>query len=315
MKVLVLGGSGMAGHVMTSCLLQAGHEVTATVRTTGDIPVVRAACGAEPDSPDASGGMRSGSARSGVAADAARPAPDVRVLDVRRFELVADLVKELRPDIVVNAVGVLNRQAEDHPLDAYLVNGLLPHWLRHLCKRGGGRLIHISSDCVFSGDRGGYGEQDRPDGVTVYARSKALGEITDPACLTLRTSIIGPELRSHGIGLLKWFLGSEGSVRGYVNVHWNGVTTLELAKATEWAIRHPEVGGLVHLTAPEAISKHDLLGLFAEAFGRTDIVIVPEAEPAIDRTLAPTTSGFGYRPPGYPQMLAELRRWMDGERD
>lgn len=312
MRTLVLGGGGMAGHVIAAYLLKrAGHEVTATVRTAGDIPVVRQVCGA-------GGGVQadaSGSRAEGAAAAGREPALDVRVLDVRRFEQVADLVAEVRPDIIVNAVGILNRQAEDYPLDAYLVNGLLPHWLRHLCKREEARLIHISSDCVFLGDRGGYAEEERPDGVTVYARSKALGEIADPACLTLRTSIIGPELRSHGIGLLKWFLGSTGSVQGYVNVFWNGVTTLELAKAVVWAIGHPEVGGIVHLTAPEAVSKHELLGLFAEAFDRRDIVVVPEAEPAIDRTLAPTKSGFGYRPPAYPQMLAELRRWMDGEAD
>ncbi|MFD2331617.1 dTDP-4-dehydrorhamnose reductase family protein [Cohnella sp. GCM10020058] len=305
MKVLVLGGSGMAGHVIAAYLLKrTGHEVTVTVRTAGDIPVVRQACG-----------VADSAAQAGAAEDGGRTALAVRVLDVRRFEQVADLFAETQPDLIVNAVGVLNRQAEDLPLDAYLVNGLLPHWLRHLCRRGGGRLIHISSDCVFLGDRGGYTEEERPDGETVYARSKALGEITDPACLTLRTSIIGPELRSHGIGLLKWFLGSSGSVSGYVNVQWNGVTTLELAKAVEWAMEHPDVGGLVHLTAPEAVNKHDLLGLFAETFGRTDVKIVPEAEPAIDRTLAPTKSGFDYRPPGYAQMLAELRQWMEGEAD
>lgn len=300
MKILVLGGSGMAGHVIAAYLLKrTGHEVTVTVRAAGDIPVVRKACGE--------------AERAGTADDGGRAALAVRVLDVRRFEQVADLVAETRPDLIVNAVGVLNRQAEDHPLDAYLVNGLLPHWLRHLCKRGGGRLIHISSDCVFLGDRGGYAEQEQPDGVTVYARSKALGEIADPACLTLRTSIIGPELRANGIGLLKWFLGSTGSVSGYVNVHWNGVTTLELAKAVEWAIAHPEVGGLVHLTAPETVNKHDLLGLFADTFEHTDVRIVPEAEPSIDRTLAPTKSGFAYRPPGYAQMLSELRQWMEGD--
>ncbi|CAI6043305.1 dTDP-4-dehydrorhamnose reductase family protein [Cohnella sp. JJ-181] len=304
MKVLVLGGSGMAGHVIASYLLhRTEHEVIVTVRTAGDIPVVRQACGLAGGGPRDAGGNRAG------------PALAVRVLDARRFEQVAELVEDARPDIVVNAVGVLNRQAEENPLDAYLVNGLLPHWLRHLCARGGGRLIHISSDCVFLGDRGGYTEQERPDGVTVYARSKALGEVVGASCLTLRTSIIGPELRSRGIGLLKWFLGSSGSVQGYVNVHWNGVTTLELAKAVVWAMDHPEFGGLVHLTAPEAVSKHDLLGMFAEAFGRTDIEVVPQAEPAIDRTLAPTESGFGYRPAGYAQMLSELRRWMDGDAD
>lgn len=303
MKVLVLGGSGMAGHVIAAYLQsRSGYEVTATVRSAEDIPVVQSSC-------DRAGTKTPADGEGG------RTALGIRLLDVRRFEQVADTVAEMRPDVIVNAVGVLNRQAEEHALDAYLVNGLLPHWLRHLCKREGGRLIHISSDCVFLGDRGDYAETERPDGVTVYARSKALGEIADPACLTLRTSIVGPELREQGVGLLKWFLGSSGNVPGYVNVRWNGVTTLELAKAVEWAIANPSVGGLVHLTAPEAVSKHDLLGLFADTFLKTDVRIVPATEPAIDRTLAPTTSGFGYRPPGYVEMLAELRRWMEGGAD
>jgi len=286
MKIMLLGANGMAGHMIAAYLRRhGGYEVIATAR-------------------DPSG---ESSGPSPAAAEGT-----VRRLDVRRLPEVAALVREVKPDVIVNAVGVLNRQAEDWPLDAYIVNGMLPHWLAYLCEREGSRLIHISSDCVFLGDRGDYREDDPPDGITVYARSKALGEIRDPRHLTIRTSIIGPEIRPRGIGLMKWFLDSRGRVRGFVNVKWNGVTTLELAKAVHWAIGHPEAGGLVHLTAPEPISKHDLLLLMQRVFDKNDVVVAPDPEPAIDRTLAVTRGGFGHRPPDYRVMLEELRDWMSG---
>jgi len=285
MRILVLGGYGMAGHLAAVYLRKTmGHEVTVAVRP----------------------------------GSAARPAsrkrelpPDipVRELDARDLRAAEELIEREKPEVLVNAVGVLNSQAEDRPLDAYVVNGLLPHWLAYVGERLGARLVHISSDCVFSGDRGGYGETERPDGRTVYARSKAMGEVEDPRHLTIRTSIIGPEIRDGGIGLMKWFLSQTGTVKGYSKVPWNGVTTLELAKAIAWAIDHPEIGGLAHLTAPRPISKHELLTLIRSVYDKNDVTIEPSDEPAIDRTLLPTTGGFGYRPPDYPTMLRELREW------
>lgn len=284
MRILLLGGNGMAGHLLASYLRwNAGHEVTATVRP---------------------GKREEPALRRALPPDVA-----VRELDARDMQAVAELVREERPQAIVNAIGVLNAQAEARPTDAYALNGLLPHWLAHLAEQSGARLVHVSSDCVFSGNRGGYGENEQPDGDTVYARSKAMGEVRHAPHLTLRTSIIGPEIRAGGIGLMGWFLSQKGTVQGYVNVPWNGVTTLELAKAAAWALEHPEVSGLVHLTAPEPISKHDLLRLMAELYGKNDVTVEPAAEPAIDRTLLPTRSPFAYRPPGFRTMLRELREW------
>lgn len=273
----------MAGHVLAAYLRrEAGHEVTATVRP-------------------------------GRTAEAwLRRAPQdiaIRELDARDLAAAEELIAVERPQAIVNAIGVLNAQAESRPLDAYAINGLLPHWLAHAAEQVGARLVHVSSDCVFSGSRGGYGEEEPPDGHTVYARSKALGEVRRAGHLTVRTSIIGPEIREGGIGLMGWFLGQIGTVSGYVNVPWNGVTTLELAKAIAWALERPGIGGLVHLTAPEPISKHDLLGLIAEIYDKNDAEIVPSAEPVIDRTLLPTRTAFAYRPPDYRTMLRELRDW------
>lgn len=273
MKVLVIGGNGMAGHMMVRYFRKTGADVWYTVRRL-------------------SGGI--GELK----------------LDATDLDAAAETVGRVCPHLVINCVGVLNQDAERRPKEAYLVNGLLPHWLARAAEAAGGRLIHISSDCVFLGDRGGYRESDRPDGVSAYARTKALGEVHDPRHLTIRTSIIGPEIRPDGIGLLRWFLQQKGTVNGYARVLWNGVTTLELARAVEYAAGRPEIGGLVHLTAPRIVSKLELLGMFREAFGWDDVTIRPSDEPRIDRTLVRERTDFDYMPPDYPEMLAELADWM-----
>ncbi|BBI35007.1 dTDP-4-dehydrorhamnose reductase family protein [Cohnella abietis] len=283
MRIVLLGGNGMAGHMITAYLKRSTtHDIIVTVRP-----------------------------RSGVDGDwEVFEGIQARELDARSFEDVRALIEQTSPDIIINAVGILNHHAEDHPLDAYKVNGLLPHWLRHLADRVGARLIHISSDCVFSGARGNYVEDDIPDGSTVYARTKALGEILGSQHVTIRTSIIGPDKKPDGIGLLQWFLSQEGEISGYQKVFWNGVTTLELAKVIEWLLERPEVGGLVHLTAAETVSKHNLLLMLQGHFDKGNVTIIPEEEPIIDRTLTATRKDFEYRTPYYKEMLFELQQWM-----
>ena len=192
----------------------------------------------------------------------------------------------------------------------YRVNGLLPHWLAFCAGEAGARLIHISSDCVFLGDQGGYTEEDVPDGTSVYARTKALGELVhDARHLTIRTSIIGPDSSPKGIGLLRWFLQQKGEVSGYRRVLWNGVTTLELAKAVEYSISHPEIGGLVHLRASEPVSKLDMLEMFKQAYGKEDVMILPVDDPAIDRTLNSVRRDWTYAAPSVSIMVAEMAEW------
>ncbi|MFC5405499.1 SDR family oxidoreductase [Cohnella soli] len=283
MKIVVLGGNGMAGHMIADYLKRyAGHEVIATVRP------------------------RQGSSPNAEKAEGVR----VVEMDALSFEETGECLDALAPDIIVNAVGILNHRAEERPLDAYKVNGLLPHWLRHRADRIGARLIHISSDCVFSGNRGHYREDDAPDGTSVYARSKALGEVRDRRHATIRTSIIGPDRKADGIGLMQWFLSREGEVGGYTRVLWNGVTTLELAKATAWLIEHPRTGGLLHLTAAETVSKYDLLLLMQEQFDKGNVTVVTNDNFVIDRTLVATRADFVYQAPGYREMLQQLRQWM-----
>lgn len=231
-------------------------------------------------------------------------------LDVRDRMKVEEVIGSLKPEVIVNCTGILNQMAEEHPEVAFEVNGMFPHQLAKLADRYGGRLIHISTDCVFSGDRGRYQEGDQPDGTTVYARSKMLGELIGSDHLTIRTSIIGPELKKDGIGLFHWFMQQTGTMNGFTKAMWNGVTTLELAKAIEAAIADG-ISGLYHLTAPEIVSKHELLMKIKSIFGKEDVEILPTDVPVIDRTLVNTRTDFVYEVPGYDVMLQEMKDWID----
>ncbi|MCM3117096.1 SDR family oxidoreductase [Neobacillus sp. MER 74] len=273
MKVLVLGGSGMAGHMITQyfrkCSKHTVFSASRKVTNMGDIE-----------------------------------------LDVRNQGNLEKVIDTLIPDVIINCVGLLNENASQNPLDALLVNSILPHTLTKLMNRHGGRLIHISTDCVFSGEKGNYEENDPTDGETVYAKTKSLGEIIDPKHLTIRTSIVGPEIRENGIGLLHWFMQQSGEIKGYTNVFWNGVTTLELAKVIDQMIEQ-NIFGLYHLSAPQKISKYELLKFFKEVFDKQDVMIIPYETVMSDKTLKNTRKDFQYQVPGYKQMLVELRDWLD----
>jgi len=276
-RVLVAGGNGMAGHLLLQYLSEhTSYELFHTTRQRYEVGRSR---GLYWDAGDWTAG--------------------------------AKLAEALRPDAIVNCIGILNESAAQRETEAYLINGLLPHRLAAWAERTGGRLIHISTDCVFLGDRGPYSESRIPDGATVYARSKALGEVGKPPHLTVRTSIVGPEIRAQGIGLLQWFMKQQGTVNGYINVLWNGVTTLELAKFVHHALEQGEhLSGLVHLTAPETVSKYELLRRFQSAFGITGVDIRPDGAIVLDRTLQCSRTDLNYRVPGYDVMLKELKDWM-----
>ncbi|WP_019638559.1 dTDP-4-dehydrorhamnose reductase family protein [Paenibacillus fonticola] len=276
MKVLVLGGSGMAGHMIVDYFKRQGrHAVFYTTRDLDD--------------------------------------PLGLVLDASDSHAVDQAIHLVRPDAIINAIGVLNQFAEADRINAYSINGMLPHRLRCAADAIGARLIHISSDCVFLGTRGRYQEDDEPDGTTAYALTKALGEVRAPGHVTIRTSIIGPEIRSRGIGLMHWFTQCTGTVHGYRNVYWNGVTTLELAKVID-GLLHSSISGLVHLAYPEAISKYELLLLFKEIWGLEHINVDPVDEPVQDRSIISTRKDWNYEVPHYRDMLKELAVWMEQNR-
>jgi dTDP-4-dehydrorhamnose reductase len=228
-----------------------------------------------------------------------------RQVDVEDLGQLADVLKAVQPTVVVNCVGVLNTAADDDPGRAILLNSYLPHWLARMGDELGFRLIHLSTDCVFSGVTGGYTEVSEPDGTTMYARTKALGDVSSSPHLTFRTSIVGPELRQNGSGLLEWFLRQKGPVSGYASVLWTGVTTLELAKAIHAAIEE-DLCGMYHLVPDRPVSKSDLLIEIARAFDVHDLRVVPQGTPRCHRTLVCTRTDFSFHVNDYSTMLDEL---------
>ena len=214
---------------------------------------------------------------------------------------------DFRPEAVVNAVGIIKQRRDaDEAILSIEVNALLPHRLALLCRRAGARLIQLSTDCVFSGERGRYREDDLSDARDLYGLSKRLGEVTGPGCLTLRTSIIGPEL-SRKTGLLEWFLAQRGTVNGYTRAIFSGFTTLEMARILERLLESPPaLEGLYHV-ASRPISKFDLLVAIRDALG-LKTGIAPYSDFRCDRSLDGSrfAAASGYVAPTWPQMAAEL---------
>ncbi|MBS1528376.1 MAG: SDR family oxidoreductase [Bacteroidetes bacterium] len=229
-------------------------------------------------------------------------------LDVTQFDQLAVLLREESPDVVINCIGILNKDAEDNPGKAILLNSYLPHFVAKIGSEIGFKLIHISTDCVFSGTRGGYTENDFKDGIGLYAQSKALGEVTYGNNLTIRTSIVGPELKDNGIGLFDWFMKQNGMVKGYTNAFWTGVTTMELAKAVVAAIEQ-DTNGLQHLVYRQKISKYDLITLFNSVFKR-HLQIEAYGDYHVDKSLIRTNKEFKYDVPSYQTMIEEMKEWM-----
>lgn len=280
MKVLVLGVSGMLGSAMFRLLGQApGLEVHGTARS----PAV----------------MRH------FAAELARNV--VAGIDVENPDALAGVFARVRPQVVINCIGLVKQLSDaDDPLVALPVNALLPHRLSRLCGLSGARLIHVSTDCVFSGSRGMYRESDESDAKDVYGKSKFLGEVSAPHAVTLRTSIIGHELGSTH-GLVGWFLSQEGAVKGFTRAIFSGLPTVELSRVVrDIVLPRPELSGLYHV-ASEPISKYDLLRLVAAAYGR-QATIEPDNALAIDRSLDPGRfrEATGYVAPSWPQLVAAM---------
>ena len=269
MKFLILGSTGMAGHLITTYLRERGHEV------------------------------------NGLARRKISPHVDT-VLDVTRQRELAEIIRDGDFDCVVNCVGILNRDADEHKPLAVRINSELPHFLAETTVDLPTKIIQLSTDCVFSGARGGYREDDFPDGKTFYDRTKALGELVDDKNVTFRNSIIGGDIERDGIGLLNWFLQRTGAVNGYTQSIWSGVTTLFLAQAVERAALE-NLRGLYQLTNNTPITKHELLKLFAKVFGKKTEISPVEGVKA-DKTLL-NTKTFGLAP-SYEKMLVDLRDWM-----
>jgi dTDP-4-dehydrorhamnose reductase len=279
MKVLLLGGTGMLGHRLWIDL-QKAHDVWVTVRGDGN-PFPAAPC---------------------------FPADHiVHRVDGLASDDVIGALAAVRPELVINCIGLIKQMEHaGDPLPALSMNAVLPHRMAAICRAVGARFVHISTDCVFSGRKGRYTESDPSDAEDVYGRTKFLGEVHGPDAITLRTSIIGPELKSR-LGLIEWFLAQSGTIRGYRRALYSGFTTDELARILlERVIPRPELHGLYHVSS-EPISKYDLLLLAKQAYGK-EIEILPEDRFVCDRTLDSTRfrEATGYVPPSWAEMLREM---------
>lgn len=277
MKILVLGASGMAGHIITLYFKEQGYDVTGFTRK----PI--AYC-------------------KNILGDAMNPEDVKKAIFSENF------------DVVINAIGVLNKNAEDHKAMAVMLNGYLPHFIADTLRYSKTKLIHMSTDCVFAGNTGPYYEDSFPDGRIFYDRSKAIGEINDEKNLTFRNSIVGPDCNEKGIGLFNWFMKQNGPINGFTGAIWTGVTTLTLANAMEQAIKD-NLTGLYNLVNNESINKFELCGLFNKYFRNGKIVINPSDRLQLDKSLRHRRTDFSFVVPSYEQQIKEMADWVNAHKD
>lgn len=279
-RITVLGGTGMLGHVVVAGARRRGVDVHWTTR--GAFPEQLAL-----DRSGHHGGF-----------------------DAMRIESVVDVLQQTQPTVVINCVGAVKQRAEVGAAEMIRTNSVFPHELADACAAGGARVVHLSSDCVFSGVAGdrpaGYTEDDRPDATDVYGRSKALGELDEPNTVTIRTSMIGPEL-TRGLGLLEWFRSASDPVLGFTEATFSGLTTRELAHVLlDVVVPRTDLHG-VHQVAGPAISKHDLVALLRDRL-RPELTVIADDRVRVDRRLDGSRfeAATGYHPPSWPDMVASM---------
>ena len=229
--------------------------------------------------------------------------------DVRNQDEFIELVKTISPDVIINCIGILIEGANVDPENAIFINAYLPHRLKSLADELKSKLIHMSTDCVFSGEKEmPYIEKDFKDGKDIYAKSKGLGEIINENHLTLRTSVIGPELKMDGGELFHWFMSQSGKTNGFSKAIWSGVTTLVLANVVEWAIEN-KITGLYHVTNNKSIDKYTLLSLIKK-YKKKSILIIPVEGKKTNKSFIDTRNELDYKIPDYEIMISEMVDWM-----
>lgn len=266
-KLLVLGGNGMAGHMIKTYFEEHNFEVYYTYCSKNEDP-------------------------DGICYDI-----------MQNMNELEDIIKDIKPNLVINAIGILNQAAENNHVLAVTVNSLFPHYVDSLSIKYDFKFIHMSTDCVNSGAKGEYIESDIPDATSFYGRSKALGEIINERNLTFRTSIVGPDINENGIGLFNWFI-KQTEANGFTNVIWSGVTTLELAKAMKAAYEQ-NLTGLYFIVNNETISKHDLISLFNKYMNK-NITINKYSDKFENKSMKCTRTDFNYIVPSYEDMVKEM---------
>ena len=270
MKILILGSDGMLGHVVKMYFEEKDYDVVCTTRR------------------DEKSELYFNITNS--------------VGEIER------IIKRVKPDVVINCIGILNKVADEHKALAILINSYLPHYLDEISVENNFKLIHVSTDCVFDGKTGNYDEMSIPNETSMYGRTKALGEVINDRSVTLRTSIVGPDINENGVGLFKWFMEQEGEVGGYDRVLWTGITTIWFARCIEMAIEN-NLTGLHHCVNNDVISKYDLLVLFKKYFNK-DIVINHNPDVESKKTLIRTNKSFDFGIPSYEDMIKDMREWV-----
>jgi dTDP-4-dehydrorhamnose reductase len=283
MRILILGGDGMLGHSFFVHLgsVKARPDVRVTLRQE---------------------------MKAYQAYGIFTPANAFACIDARSIERLVEVLAEFQPEVVINCVGIVKqRSAAKESIPCLELNALLPHRLAILCKMIGARLVHLSTDCVFSGNKGNYTEDDVMDAVDLYGRTKALGEVHEKHCLTIRTSSVGYELGSQK-GLLEWFLSQRGPVNGFVNAIYTGLATPELSRVVESLIfDYPSACGLYQISG-NPINKYELLTLFKRILNHP-IEVIPEGRFRCDRSLDSRRfrKEFSYAPPSWEAMIESLK--------
>lgn len=276
-RVLILGASGMAGHTIALYMKKVGYDVTAFTKTKFEY------C-------------------------------NNIIGDAQNLDLLKDIILKEEYDVVINCIGILNSDAEKNKYSAVFLNSLLPHFLVDVTKNIKTKIIHMSTDCVFSGRNGNYVEDSFKDGESFYDRTKALGEINDSKNLTFRNSIIGPDIKENGIGLFNWFMKQNSDLQGYKTAIWTGVTTLTLAKAMVKAIEC-NLTGIYNLVNNDTINKYEMLILFNKHFKENRLNITPVDTVNLNKSLINTRKDFDFIVPSYEDMIIEMKEWINNNKN
>lgn len=276
-SVLVLGGAGMAGHIIATYFRDNGYNVTIFDMEE----VVGFKC------------IKGSAFNTGLLKE---------IIGVNQYTAV------------INCIALLNKACDTQRASAIFLNSYLPHFLCEILSDSKAKLIQISSDCVFSGTDAPYKEADIPDAIDNYGRTKADGEINNQKDLLIRTSIIGPDLNSKKASLVNWFFEQFGEISGYSKVMWSGVSTITLAKAIKAAVEC-DLSGIYHLVNNEFISKYDLLLLFNKYFRNSQLFVKNESLKSSDKVLINTRTDFEFTVPSYECMVKDIAEWIKNHRD
>lgn len=276
MKVLIIDSGGMVGHVVALYFKEQGHEVNGYNETPSEI--VNTIVGSLYDT-----------------------------------HLLTKTIKNGKYNAIVNCSAVINQNAEDDKATAAYVNAYIPHFLESITAGTETVLVHRSTDCVFSGEKGSYTVEDPPDADSFYARTKAVGEVINDKDITIRTSLIGPEYIKDGTGLFNWFINQSGDVKGFTNAIWTGLTTIEFAREIEKLLTE-QAHGLFQLVPNRALGKYDLLLLFNKYFpGDRKVIRIDNRR--VDKSLVQTTNGYNLQIPDYEPMIKEMDSWIDNHKE